>query len=105
MKNKIRIFDAYTDFSCYDGFDSIINTLEEAKKLEETGEWEKLRISTHDDSSKWIIEGFRWETDKEYNERMKHLEKTKNLKKKLKADKEERDKKEYERLKKKFGDK
>ena len=41
MTNKIRVFDAYTAFSCYDGFDSIIDTLEKAKKLEETGEWER----------------------------------------------------------------
>jgi hypothetical protein len=36
---------------------------------------------------------------------MKDLEKASKFKKKMKEDKEERDKKEYERLKKKFGDK
>lgn len=105
MSNKIRVYDVFDSISPYDGFDSIISSIEAAKKAEASGEWQQLAIDPDQDEEKWVIRGYREETDKEYQKRMKELEKTKEFKKKLKQDREERDKKEYERLKKKFGDK
>lgn len=74
---------------------------------EKTEEWSQLGIEPdrHDDdlSSTWHIYGMRWETDEELKKREKELEKVKQMKKKIKADREARDLKEFERLKKKFG--
>ena len=109
MTNKIRVFDIHTIIHPDDGIDSLINSLQGAKHSEKSGEWSELSVDWNSDddyqTANWYIKGYRWETDKEYNKRMQELEKAANLKKKMKEDKEERDKKEYERLKKKFGDK
>jgi len=108
MTNKIRVFDTYLTYSACDGIDDLINALQRAKLSEKSGEWSELSVdwNSDDDYQTTVrIKGYRWETDKEYNKRMQELEKAANLKKKMKEDKEERDKKEYERLKKKFGDK
>jgi hypothetical protein len=109
MTNKIRVYDIYTTIHPDDGIDNLINSLQAAKEAEKSGEWTGLLVSwySYDDytSVEWHIKGYRLETDKEYNQRMKDLEKVAKFKKKMKEDREERDKKEYERLKKKFGDK
>ncbi len=108
MTNKIRVFDIHTIIHPDDGIDSLINSLQGAKHSEKSGEWSELSVdwNSDDDYQTTVrIKGYRLETDKEYNKRMQELEKASNLKKKMKEDKEERDKKEYERLKKKFGDK
>jgi hypothetical protein len=108
MTNKIRVFDTHSTHSACDGIDELINILQRAKLSEKNGEWSELSVdwNSDDDYQTTVrIKGYRLETDKEYNKRMQELEKASNLKKKMKEDKEERDKKEYERLKKKFGDK
>jgi hypothetical protein len=109
MTNKIRVFDTHSTIHPDDGIDNLINSLQAAKEAEKSGEWTGLLVSwySYDDytSVEWHIKGYRLETDKEYNQRMKDLEKVAKFKKKMKEDREERDKKEYERLKKKFGDK
>jgi hypothetical protein len=109
MTNKIRVYDIYTTIHPDDGIDNLINSLQAAKVAEKTGEWSELSVewNSYDDyqTAEWHIKGYRLETDKEYNKRMQELEKAAKFKKKMKEDKEERDKKEYERLKKKFGDK
>lgn len=109
MTNKIRVFDIYTTIHPADGLDNLINSLQAAKEAEKSGEWSELSVDWNSDddyqTANWYIKGYRLETDKEYNQRMKDLEKVAKFKKKMKEDREERDKKEYERLKKKFGDK
>jgi hypothetical protein len=109
MTNKIRVYDIYTTIHPDDGIDNLINSLQTAKEVEKSGEWTDLLVDWYSDddyqTAEWHIKGYRLETDKEYNQRMKDLEKVAKFKKKMKEDREERDKKEYERLKKKFGDK
>ena len=105
MINKVRVFDTHSTIHPDDGIDNLINSLQAAKEAEKSGEWTDLLVAWYSDDAEWHIKGYRLETDKEYNKRMQELEKASNLKKKMKEDKEERDKKEYERLKKKFGDK
>ena len=109
MINKVRVFDTHSTIDPDDGIDNLINSLQAAKEAEKSGEWTGLLVSSYSDddyaSVEWHIKGYRLETDKEYNKRMKEEEKVAKFKKKIKEDKEERDKKEYERLKKKFGDK
>lgn len=109
MTNKIRVFDTHSTIHPDDKIDNLINSLQAAKEAEKNGEWSELSVEWYSDddfsSVEWYIKGYRLETDKEYNKRMKDLEKASKFKKKMKEDKEERDKKEYERLKKKFGDK
>jgi hypothetical protein len=109
MTNKIRVFDTHSTIHPDDGIDNLINFLQAAKHSENSGEWSELSVewNSHDDyqTANWYIKGYRWETDKEYNKRIQEEEKAAKFKKKMKEDREERDKKEYERLKKKFGDK
>jgi hypothetical protein len=106
MTNKIRIHHHFDSIENTFTFQTIIKICESAIEAESSGEWERLEIvSSEDHPHTWYIYGMCWETDKEYEKRMKDLEKTKQFKKKMKQDQEERDKKEYERLKKKFGEK
>lgn len=109
MTNKIRVYDTFTTIHPHDGINNLISSLQSAKEAETKGEWTDLTVDWYSDdeyqTAEWHIKGYREETDKEYQKRMKELEKTKEFKKKQKQVQEERDKKEYERLKKKFGDK
>lgn len=109
MTNKIRVYDTFTTIHPHDGINNLISSLQTAKEAETKGEWTDLTVDWYSDdeyqTAEWHIKGYREETDKEYQKRMKELEKTKEFKKKQKQVQEERDKKEYERLKKKFGDK
>jgi len=109
MSDKIRVYDVFRTIHPDDGIDNLISSLQSAKEAETKGEWTDLVVDWDSDddyqTAEWHIKGYRQETDKECQKRMKELEKTKQFKNKLKQDKEERDKKEYERLKKKYGDK
>ena len=109
MTNKIRVYDTFTTIHPNDGINNLISSLQSAKEAETKGEWTDLTVDWYSDddyqTAEWHIKGYREETDKEYEKRMKELEKIKEFKKKQKQVQEERDKKEYERLKKKFGDK
>lgn len=109
MNNKIRVYDTFTTIHPHDGINNLISSLQSAKEAETKGEWTDLTVDWYSDddyqTAEWHIKGYREETDKEYEKRMKELEKIKEFKKKQKQVQEERDKKEYERLKKKFGDK
>lgn len=109
MNNKIRVYDTFTTIHPHDGINNLISSLQSAKEAETKGEWTDLTVDWYSDdeyqTAEWHIKGYREETDKEYQKRMKELEKTKEFKKKQKQVQEKRDKKEYERLKKKFGDK
>jgi hypothetical protein len=125
MTDKIRVYDIHstiplTTEATTDVIDNIISSLQSAKQAFTNGEWTDLIFDFNEadyyDVSRFHIRGYRWETDLEYQKRMKELEKAAKLKnklkkdkeeseKKLKKDKEEREKKQYERLKKKYGDK
>ena len=54
---------------------------------------------------RYVIEGERWETDKELTKRLKEEERTRLVKTKKKADKEAYERQQYEHLKKKFESK
>lgn len=105
MSGKIRKHDIFDSMHPYDGFDAIIATIQRAKAAEASGEWDGLELDCGDydyHSSRWVIKGYRWENDKEYDKRMKDLEKAKEIKKKQKVAEEQNEKKLYEKLKKKF---
>jgi hypothetical protein len=106
MSKKIRICDTYKIIYPHAGIRSNINALQEAEALEASGEWTDMQlehICTDDyDSPEWHIKGYRWETDKEYEQRMKHLAQAAAIKKKVKVEQEENEKKLYEKLKKKY---
>jgi hypothetical protein len=72
-----------------------------------TGELHKFRLSyDYDDYSESIkklhLISYRYETDKEYERRLKNKQKAKEEKAKIKAKREELEKKEYDRLKAKY---
>lgn len=108
MSDKIRKYDTFDHLYPSDGFDSIIAAMQKAKAAEASGEWDGLEIIWDDDefrSSKWLIVGYRWENDREYDKRMKDLEKAAELAKKAKEKEKVDERKLYEKLKKKYGDK
>lgn len=107
MSGKIRKHDIFDSLQPYDGFDSIIATIQKAKAAEASGEWDGLEMIWDDDEyrSKWLIVGYRWENDKEYAKRMKDLQKVAELAKKAKEKEKINERKLYEKLKKKYGDK
>ena len=108
MSGKIRKHDIFDSMHPYDGFDSIIATIQRAKAAEASGEWDGLELDCGDydyHSPKWVIRGYRWENDKEYAKRMKDLEKAAEIAKKAKEKEKADERKLYEKLKKKYGDK
>lgn len=108
MSGKIRKHDVFDSMHPYDGFDSIIATIQRAKAAEASGEWDGLELDCGDydyHSSRWVIKGYRWENDKEYAKRMKDLEKAAEIAKKAKEKEKADERKLYEKLKKKYGDK
>lgn len=105
MSNKIRKHDVFATMHPYDGFDSIIATIQRAKEAEASGEWDGLEINVEDYNPNWDIQGYRWENEKEYAKRMKDLEKAAELAKKAKEKEKVDERKLYEKLKKKYGDK
>ncbi len=109
MSDKIRVFDVFDTMHPDDGLDSVIATIQRAKAAEASGEWDRLEMESEGDeeyySPKWIIRGYRWENDGEYAKRMKDLEKVAELAKKAKKKQEVDERKLYEKLKKKYGDK
>lgn len=108
MRGKIRKHDTFDHLHPSDSFDSIIAAMQNAKAAEASGEWDGLEIIWDDDefgSSKWLIVGYRWENDKEYAKRMKDLKKVAELAKKVKEKEKIDERKLYEKLKKKYGDK
>jgi hypothetical protein len=109
MTDKIRVYDVFDTMHPNDGFDSVIATIQRAKEAEASGEWDGLEIQSEGDydyhSPKWVINGYRWENDKEYDKRMKDLERAAKSAKKAKEKVEVDERKLYEKLKKKYGDK
>lgn len=109
MSNKIRVYDVFASMHPYDGFDSVIATIQRAKAAEASGEWDGIELDSdrYDDypSPKWNIVGYRWENDREYAKRMKDLEKVAEIAKKAKEKQKVDERKLYEKLKKKYGDK
>ena len=109
MSGKIRVWDVYETIHPDNGLRSVIDSLQNAEAAEASGEWTQLLLdSTGDDeyhSAEWRIVGYRMETDKEYDKRMKDLEKAKVLADKQKEKQKVDERKLYEKLKKKYGDK
>jgi hypothetical protein len=105
MTNKIRLYDAFGEFYTYKSISSIIEDLKKAQQAMDSGEWSDLRLHFANGMNGWIVKGYRWETDGEYEKRIKELQKVAEFKDKMKTEKEEEEKKLYEQLKKKYGDK
>lgn len=109
MSGKIRKYDVFAEISAYTGISTMINELLQAQAAEQSGEWTELMVEPTCDSdycnSSWRIKGYRWETDKEFSKRMKDLEKAVEVAKRLKKKEKEDERKLYEKLKKKYGDK
>ncbi len=71
--------------------------------IDEYGEKAILSENSSDSGSSYEITFEREETDAEYNKRLKREKKQKEIKTKTKKAAEDRERKEYERLKKKYG--
>lgn len=109
MSDKIRVYDVFSEVHPDDGITSVANTLDNARQAETSGEWENITLEWAGDyefsTPKWSVVGYRWENDKEYSKRMKDLEKVAELAKKAKEKEKVDERKLYEKLKKKYGDK
>lgn len=95
------------DISDFYGYiDDVVSKLTQLKKEAETEGFSNLMIvveaSYYENSSEWSLRGDRLETDKEYEKRLAIEKKITEDKKKEKLRRDENDRKEYERLKKKF---
>jgi hypothetical protein len=97
--NRIQVKETtLIDSYSFEGkLEEIIEMLQDWKN---EGEWEGIVIDYDDDETRYLLYTHREETDKEYDKRMKLLEKEKAEKVKAK----ERRRKEYEKLKKEFED-
>jgi hypothetical protein len=113
MSDKIRVFDHIMTFSDSDSFEQLYEGLAHIHNLahmhDQSNAWTDINIEfTGDDwhDNRLAITGYRLETDKEYADRQKAAqkaaEKARVNKERAKAANEERDRKQYERLKKKF---
>lgn len=110
-EGKMRIAAEYGRiYPGEDGLRHVFQFLKEAIDKEASGEWENLQLSCSrwggEYSDEWYINGARWETDSEYQfrikckkERERKIEREREARKEAK---EEREREEYERLKKKF---
>jgi hypothetical protein len=107
MSDKIRVFDHIMTFSESDSFKELYEGL---TSINNKGDmWTDINIEfTCDDwhNDRLVITGYRLETDKEYADRQKAAqkvaEKARLNKERAKVANEARDRKQYERLKKKF---
>lgn len=102
---KNKVWDVCETLNPYSGLLTIKETIENVLELEEKGIWISLEIEVPDSDGydrNWYVMGYREETDKERDERIKLEEKQRREKEKQKQKKLEREQKEYERLKKKF---
>lgn len=84
-------------------FDGVIKIMETLKsRYAGRDVWFETH-SWYDGETELILMESREETDKEYKQRIKKEQKHLDSLRKIKSKKEEKDRKEYERLKKKFG--
>jgi hypothetical protein len=93
--------------SLFDG-NSPEEVIDEIVKLSNGLEGEKhifeMRLEWGGNEESLFLTSYRFETDKEYERRLKAEEKAKEKKAQLKKKQQESEKKEYERLKKKYGE-
>jgi hypothetical protein len=105
MANKIRVHDHIINIHPDDGIESLVSSLQNILDMQKSGEWTDIEISTGDTEydRDWRIYGYRLETDKEQERRLKEEQKMREHKRKQKLQREEYERKEYERLKAKYG--
>jgi hypothetical protein len=107
MSDKIRVFDHIANFSEGTSFQDLYDDIAHIHNQGDT--WTDITVeflNSEWDGNGLVITGYRLETDKEYADRQKALEKAAEKarlnKERAKAANEARDRKQYERLKKKF---
>lgn len=112
MSERKRIRDEYCVLDNYFDLKTIAEKINAAIEAEKNGEWTEIYSyvkSDYEDSYNFVIVGKRLETDDEYNRRVKQEERQRNKnkkdKEKQKVEQEKYEKKLYEKLKNKYGDK
>lgn len=110
MSEDIVWVDGYIpgeEIETYISFDLIYDTVMRVQALIDNGEWKDVYLDRehyYDDSSSPLkFCGKRRETDRERTERLNQIQKNLLAAKKAEKTKELNERKEYERLKKKFG--
>jgi len=97
--NKIKVKET-TSIDSYSFEGKLEEIIEMLQDWMTEGEWEGIEIDYYEEGTNYQLYKHREETDKEYEKRMKLLEKEKADKAKAK----ERRRKEYEKLRKEFED-
>jgi hypothetical protein len=97
--NKIKVKET-SGIELYHFEGSLEDIIAMLQDFKNEGEWEGIELDEYYESCSYQLYKHREETDKEYDKRMKLLEKEKAEKVKAK----ERRRKEYEKLKKEFED-
>lgn len=106
MSERKRVSDIFARCIEDNSIESLKYLCENAVAAENSGEWHGLHIekewSSCNTYCEIVIKGQRWETDKEYDKRLKQQKRLKEQSEKDKIAKLENERKQYERLKKKF---
>lgn len=108
---KSQVFGEYSRryYELEGSIDSVIELLSKARDRAVEDGWSELFVDWDtgygSDDVSWCIKGDRLETDREEEDRLKLEARVKEARKKDKKDREAKDLAEYERLRKKFGDK
>lgn len=113
MKKKILTNQSYGNNHSYyyfeDDMNNVIQKLTNLYAEAKSAGFTNIRLSWRDgyssDDIEWCIRGDRFETDVEYEKRLKIEKRVAEQRKKDKLSREQNERKEYERLKKKFENK
>jgi len=102
---KIRVHAEITTLSHSDSLESLCEQIQSILDEKQKGVWTDIdiQLDPYEDMGTWFVSGYRIETDKEFKQRMKVLEAKKKFDEKYKAEKEAKEREQYEKLKAKYG--
>ena len=109
MSQRKRVVDIFAHNIEDNSIEFLRYLCENAIAAENSGEWHGLHIKKEwsycSTDCEILIEGERWESDEEYDKRLKQQKRSKVQNEKDKIARLENERKQYERLKKKFEEK
>jgi hypothetical protein len=105
VEEIIRMDDLFSEGNAIESINAAIQRLEHLKLSLEKGSKATYKINAWEDGVPWASFYYdRLETDQEYEDRLAHEEASKQMKLKLKIEREKYEREQYLRLHKKYGD-
>jgi len=103
MSKRVRIEDEMASIDPYISVEDVISICNRVLDMQKSNDWVDVYTNpTGNEDGGIVFVGKRWETDKEFNNRLKWEARSKKEAEEAKLSNAERERKEYERLKKKF---